>query len=398
MPSLETYRQQVLALDPACEQYASRFVETTLSAARELGASDVHMLPTSDGLQLDFRIDGVLQSAGVYPQGAVSDVVARLKVLAGLLTYRTDLPQEGRVRGQSLADEIRVSTFPTLHGEKAVVRLFAAESKLQYLDDLGLPGDITDRLRALLGKTSGAILITGPAGSGKTTTIYACLRELVRQTAAGRSIATLEDPIEVAIPGIAQSQTNQQAGLDLATGLRSLLRQDPEVIVVGEMRDPTTAGIALQASLTGQLVLTTFHAGSAAGAISRLCDMGIEPYVVRSGLLAVLCQRLVRRLCSCAIATDAIEAKLGFDVPTVKIPQGCPTCHDTGYHGRMPIAELLPIDAGNLATGILERWDADRIETAAIAGGMRSRMEAARQAIEAGETSPAEVRRVLGAG
>jgi general secretion pathway protein E len=393
--SFDLLRKQ-LAIDSSSDAYATQFVEAVIREAGKLGASDVHFLPTGDGLQLAFRIDGVLQPVGQFPAGKVSDVVARLKVLADLLTYRTDVPQEGRVRGEHFAGEIRVSTFPTLHGEKAVVRLFAAEAKFQFLEHLGLPAEIESRLRKLLGETSGSILITGPAGSGKTTTIYACLRELARHAVGGRSIATLEDPIEVAIPGIAQSQVSERAGFDLAIGLRSLLRQDPEVIVVGEMRDPTTAGIALQASLTGQLVLTTFHAGSAAAAISRLCDMGIEPYIVRSGLLAVLCQRLVRRLCVCAEPSDAVEAKLGLPVETAKVPRSCAECRGTGYRGRMLLAEMLTIDMGEVASGILNRWDADRLEQSAIGGGMQSRWNAACRAVESGFTSATEVRRVLG--
>ncbi len=298
--SIATVRQQLAALRASAESYAADFVDVLLKASQQLGASDVHLRPTSDGLEVSARIDGVLQPWGIFPPGQVSDVVTRLKVLADLLTYRTDVPQEGRVRNPPLEAEIRVSSFPTLHGEKVVVRLFAAESRYHYLEDLGLPSDIHEHLPRLLDETSGALLITGPAGSGKTTTAYACLREIVRRSSGGRSIATLEDPVEVSIDGVAQSQVNPSAGFDLATGLRSLLRQDPEVILVGEMRDPATAGVALQASLTGQLVLTTFHAGSAASAVSRLLDMGLEPYILRSGIHAVLCQRLVRKLCSCA--------------------------------------------------------------------------------------------------
>jgi hypothetical protein len=224
-------------------------------------------------------------------------VVARLKVLAELLTYRTDVPQEGRIRGGPGDVEMRVSTFPTLFGEKAVVRLFAGPGRFLRPEDLGLPPEIRATLGRLLGETSGAILLAGPAGSGKTTTIYACLRELVAASAGTRSLATLEDPIEVAVPGVAQAQVNPAAGFDLGAGLRSLLRQDPEVIAVGEIRDRATAEVAFQAALTGHLVLSTFHAGSAAGVVGRLSDMGIEPYVLRSGVRAIICQRLVRTLC-----------------------------------------------------------------------------------------------------
>lgn len=221
--SFESTRQRLESLDTSTEPYAAQFVDTLLEAAQQLGASDVHLCPTSTGLDLAIRVDGVLQSLGTFPAGKVSDVVTRLKVLADLLTYRTDVPQEGRVRNKSAA-EIRVSSFPTLHGEKAVVRLFAADMHFSYLENLGLPAEVCSRLEKVLAETSGALVISGPAGSGKTTTSYACLRELVRRSRGGRSIATLEDPIEVALPGVAQSQVNSHAGFDLATGLRSMLR------------------------------------------------------------------------------------------------------------------------------------------------------------------------------
>ena len=240
------------------------------------------------------------------------------------------------------------------------------------------------------------MLITGPAGSGKTTTAYACLREVVRQSNGGRSIATLEDPVEVALSGVAQSQVNPRAGFDLAAGLRSLLRQDPEVILVGEMRDPATACVAFQAALTGQLVLTTFHAGSAAGAISRLLDMGLEPYVLRSGIQAVICQRLVRKLCQCTAAGSGPESTLGLPVASAKIARGCNHCHGTGYRGRTLLAELLTLDMPGVAEGILSRQDAATLEETAVRAGMQTRWDAACRAVEAGITSAAEVRRVSG--
>ncbi len=395
--SFELVRKQLMVLDASSESYAAQFVDVLLEAAHRLGASDVHLLPTPDGIDLAVRIDGVLQPWGIFPAGKVSDAIARLKVLADLLTYRTDVPQEGRVRNSKFAAEIRVSSFPTLHGEKVVVRLFAAETRFPYLEDLGLPGDIHQGLLKVLSETSGALVITGPAGSGKTTTAYACLREAVRRSGGGRSIATLEDPIEVAIDGVAQSQVNPRSEFDLATGLRSLLRQDPEVILVGEMRDPTTAGVAFQAALTGQLVLTTFHAGSAAGAISRLLDMGIEPYILRSGIQAVVCQRLVRKLCKCARPSDSAEARLGpLPVSQAKVPQGCAECHGTGYDGRALLAEMLTLDMSGVAEGILARQDAAALEATAVAGGMKTRWNCACRAVETGLTSAAEVRRVLG--
>jgi general secretion pathway protein E len=383
-------------LDASVESYATQFVDALLEAAHHAGASDLHLRPTPAGVETSARIDGVLQAWGTFAQGKLSDIITRIKVIADLLTYRTDVPQEGRVRKPPFAAEIRVTSFPTLYGEKVVVRLFATESRYQFLEDLGLADGIHRRLSECIAETSGAVLITGPAGSGKTTTAYACLREIVRRFGGGRSIATLEDPIEVALEGVAQSQVNLSAGFDLAAGLRSLLRQDPEVILVGEMRDPGTAGVALQAALTGQLVLTTFHAGSAAGAVSRLLDMGVEPYMVRSGIQAVVCQRLVRKLCSCAAESDDPEDRLGLPVSKTKVKRGCPECQGTGYRGRIALVEMLTLDMPGVSEAILSRRDANELDRTAIAAGMRSRWDAACHAIESGLTTAAEVRRVLG--
>jgi general secretion pathway protein E len=393
---IEAFRQELAALDAASAQYVTEVVSRALSAARAAGASDVHLQPTADGLELRWRIDGVLQPLATLPSALAPNVVARLKVLADLLTYRSDMPQEGRIRSAPGDVEMRVSTFPTLYGEKAVVRLFGGSSRYQRLADLGLPSEIHDALSRLLNETSGAIFLAGPAGSGKTTTVYACLRELVDRSAGTRSLATLEDPIEVAVPGVAQSQVNASAGFGLALGLRSLLRQDPEVIVVGEIRDRETAEVAFQASLTGHLVLSTFHAGSAAGVIGRLSDMGIEPYLLRSGVLAIVCQRLVRRLCGCAREVHEPIALLGLPVRLARVPVGCADCSGTGYRGRLVLAELLEPDQGALGRAILSRTDVAQLEALAAGAGMISRWARACDAVEAGLTSPAEVRRVLG--
>ncbi len=401
MPRPESFRpaDSLSGLNPNDGQYAVQFVERLLEAAIRAEASDVHLQPIPDGLELRWRLDGVLQSLGRFPAGAAASVVARLKVLAGLLTYRNDVPQEGRIRPQDMAAaavEMRLSTFPTLYGEKAVVRLFAGSGQFLQLQELGLPAEIAERLAQLLTETAGAILITGPAGSGKTTTAYACLRHLVGQTGGGRSLVSLEDPIETAIPGVSQSQINPAAGFDLATGLRSLMRQDPEVILIGEIRDRPTAETAFQAALTGQLVLSTFHAGSAAGAFSRLADMGIEPYVLRSGVLAIIGQRLVRRLCDCKQPATDQAALAGLPVQRAWIPGGCAACGGSGYRGRTPLAELLSADDGELGRAILDRSDVVELERLAIAAGMTSRWQRAVAAVEAGVTSPAEIRRVLG--
>jgi type II secretory ATPase GspE/PulE/Tfp pilus assembly ATPase PilB-like protein len=318
-----------------------------------------------------------------------------LKVLADLLTYRTDVPQEGRLRG-SVESEIRVSTFPTLHGERAVVRLFAGEQRLLFLPDLGLTADVLDALARMITETSGAVIVSGPAGSGKTTTAYACAREVIRQSEGGKSVMSLEDPIEVVVQGMSQSQVNEAAGFTLATGLKSLLRQDPEVILVGEIRDRTTAEQVFQASLTGHLVLTTLHAGSAAEAIGRLADMEIEPYQLRSGLLGIVSQRLLRRLCDCALPAESDEDRLGLPVSTARRAAGCASCLQTGYRGRTVLAEVLTASPTETGRAILSREDAATLQARAVRDGMVSLWQRACAAVEQGVTSPAEVRRVFG--
>jgi len=389
--------QDLGRLDPAGPRYATDVVEQVLAQARAAEASDVHLHPGADGLEIRWRIDGVLQPVAVLPSRLAANVVARLKVLAELLTYRTDVPQEGRIRGAPGEVEMRLSTFPTLHGEKAVVRLFAGSSRFLRLTDLGLPVEVHDALSRVLEETSGAVILSGPAGSGKTTSLYACLRELATRSRGERSLATLEDPIEAAVAGVAQSQVNLAAGLTLESGLRALLRQDPEVIAIGEIRDRTTAEIALQAALTGHLTLTTFHAGSACEVIGRLLDMSIEPYAIRSGLRAVVAQRLVRRLCpACATPSDQPLDLLGIPVERARVARGCDACGQTGYHGRLVLAELLLPDQEPFGQAILARRDVHYLEEAALAGGMIGRWERACRSVEEGLTSPAEIRRVLG--
>jgi type II secretory ATPase GspE/PulE/Tfp pilus assembly ATPase PilB-like protein len=389
-------RKKILALDPKNARYAVELVDLTLIEARHAGASDIHLQPTADGLSMKWRIDGVLLDIATLPLAVSPNIVSRLKVMAELLTYKSDIPQEGRVRGTSGEGELRVSTFPSLFGEKAVVRLFAATSRFLRLADLGLPDEVRDTLRGLLDETSGAIILTGPAGSGKTTTIYACLRDLVESTGGRRSLATLEDPIEGAVAGVSQSQVNTASGFDLTMGLRSLLRQDPEVIVVGEVRDRATAEIAFQASLTGHLVLTTFHAGSSAGALGRLADMGIEPYLLRSGILAIVSQRLVRTLCDCAVWSDDTRGALGIAVDRYRIPKGCAACRGVGYRGRLLLAELLAPEPLGLGQAVLARSDVRHLEAQAVEAGMIGLWQRARTAIADGKTSPAEIRRVFG--
>lgn len=391
-----SFRNAFAALNRKDADYVPAIVDLLLGGARSAGASDVHLVPGADGLQMSWRIDGVLQSIAEFPRDISSQVVARLKVLSQLLTYRTDVPQEGRLRDDSPERETRLSTFPTMFGEKAVVRLFVSSTRYRRLVDLGLPPEVENSLRRLLDETGGVVLITGSAGSGKTTTLYSALRELVDKSQGGRSLVSLEDPIEVVVPGVAQSHVQSHGEFSMAAALRSLLRQDPEVIMVGEIRDRETAATVFQASLTGHLVLTTFHAGSAAQAIGRLSDMGIEPYQLRSGITAIVSQRLVRRLCDCSVTSDREEDRLGLKVECFQLPQGCEHCAGTGYRGRLLLAEMLVPNLDRLGRAILDRSDATEIERLAIEAGLVPLRQRACQAVEAGLTSPAEVQRILG--
>lgn len=387
---------QLPQTDPSQPSYVGDVISALLKAACEARASDVHFTPTEADLLVQWRIDGVLQPVATIPRRFTTNVAARLKVLAELLTYRTDIPQEGRLREPTHDVEMRLSTFPTLYGEKGVVRIFAGAGRFLWPADLGLPEDLQRRLLELLQETTGALIITGPAGSGKTTTAYACLRELRRQVGAGKSVVTLEDPIESVLEGITQSQLNRPAGFDYSVGLKSLLRQDPDAILVGEIRDRETAETVFQACLTGHLVLTTFHAGSAADGVCRLSDMGIEPYLLRAGLLGILCQRLFRKLCECARWTDDETVRLGYEVSQCRVAVGCQKCDGSGYRGRLLLAELLLPGPSSVGRGILNRADPSELNALACAAGMVTTGQRALQAIKAGTISPAEARRVLG--
>jgi type II secretory ATPase GspE/PulE/Tfp pilus assembly ATPase PilB-like protein len=363
---------------------AVRAVDLILAEADRLGVSDVHFEPTARDLEVRFRVDGVLQSAAILPRALAPNVIARLKVMAELLTYRIDIPQEGGIRSTDGAPvERRVSTFPTVHGEKAVVRVFNPEAGLLELDQLGLAPNVLAALEGLLWGRSGAVLLTGPSGSGKTTTIYACLRRLVAQ--GGRHIVTIEDPVERVIEGVSQSQARPRTEFDFARGLRSLLRQDPEVIMVGEIRDRETAAVAIEAALTGHLVFSTLHAGSACGVVGRLLEMGVEPYLLTSGLRGILNQRLLRRLCYACRRQEGGAWQ----------PVGCARCTGTGYRGRFLVAELLTPD-GEFRQAILRKEDTDTLEGVARRSGWPTIRESAEAAVVDGRTTAGEVERVFG--
>jgi type II secretory ATPase GspE/PulE/Tfp pilus assembly ATPase PilB-like protein len=374
---------QLEALARTGPDRATRLVDLVLQDAVRRGASDVHLEPSHSALEVRYRLDGVLHPVAALDRELAPNLVARLKVLAELLTYRVDVPQEGAVRDAAgrYGAEMRVSTFPTIHGERVVVRLFDPSGRVLDLEDLGLAPELLRALADLLRERSGAVLLTGPSGSGKTTTIYACLRHLVRTGGRGRHLVTIEDPVEQVLEGVSQSQARPGTEFDFPRGLRSLLRQDPEVIMIGEVRDPETAGVAVEAALTGHLVFSTLHAGSACGVVGRLLDMGVEPYLLTSGLRAILNQRLVRRVCAACSGTAA----------------DCGPCAGAGYRGRLLLAELLTLDAP-LRQAILARSDTATLEAAAGRSGRRTLRQAAAEAVTAGQTTPEEIERVLGPG
>ncbi len=352
-------------------------VDLLLARAWRWGASDVHVSPTADAFVVRFRLDGVLEEVARLPRARLPLLVQRLKVLAGLLTYRTDCAQDGRVPADAAAGrgELRVSVVPTLHGEKAVLRLLGdAGGAPRSLAALGWTDDARAALEAAIAGRGGLVVFSGPAGSGKTTAIYAALRALV---ATGRACASIEEPVEAALDGVDQTPVDRGAGLSFAAALRAILRHDPEVIFVGEVRDRETAAIAVEAGLTGHLVLTTVHAGGAAEAVARLLDLGVEPFALASSLRRVFAQRLVRRRCADCAA-------------------GCPACRGTGLRGRAPLVEHLALDP-TLRDAVLARSSAAELEARALRAGLISLAERGRAAVAAGLTTEAELARVLGA-
>ena len=380
---------------PDSPDHVVELADAVIAAAMQSRASDLHVVPVGEAWSINFRIDGVMHQAGELSLSVGQRLIVRLKVMAQLLTYRTEVPQEGRIHADSDRVEMRLSTFPTLHGEKAVIRLFDADHQRARLEGLELKPERVEQLRDTLSSTAGALIIAGPAGSGKTTTAYACLREILDKSHGGRSLVSLEDPVEVAVTGVAQSQVNASAGFEMAGGLKALLRQDPDVILVGEIRDRDTSEVVFQASLTGHLVLSTFHAGSAAQAVSRLFDMDVEPYLLRSGLLGVLSLRLVRSLCECRSAVDGEVSLWSRKLKQAWQPVGCSRCQGTGYLGRIPVSEFLVPSQLSKSEQIISRQDSATIERLAVEQGFVTQVDRVLELVEQGQTSPAEAVRVL---
>ena len=377
-----------------------RYVNAIIFKASSERASDVHIEPFEDRLNVRFRVDGVLYDVASEDKSFQPAIISRVKVMAGLNIAEKRLPQDGRI-GLKIAGkdvDIRVSTVPTQFGERIVMRLLDKSGAVLDIAQLGIEESNLKLLTKLLQKPNGIVLVTGPTGSGKTTTLYACLTNINKPDL---NILTVEDPIEYQLDGVGQMQVNSKIDFTFASGLRAILRQDPDVVMVGEIRDGETAEIAIQASLTGHLVLSTLHTHDSAGAVTRLVDMGVEPFLVSSSLLAVLAQRLVRRLCKhCKVPGDITAEEireLGVDPSKISSRQifrpgntQCPTCQGTGYTGRLGIHEILVID-DEVRAQILQRTDSNSIRTSAIKRGFSTlRMDGARK-VFMGQTSVEEV-------
>ncbi len=378
-----------------------RYVNTLIFRAGNERASDIHIEPFEDCLKVRFRVDGVLHDVDTQSKSFQAAILSRVKVMANLNIAEKRLPQDGRIgikiAGQDV--DIRVSTVPTRYGERIVLRLLDKSKVMLDLEHLGLNPRNVEILKRNIVKSHGILLVTGPTGSGKTTTLYACLSSI---NSEDKNILTVEDPVEYELKGIGQMQVNPKINFTFASGLRSILRQDPDIIMVGEIRDLETVEIAIQASLTGHLVFSTLHTNDAAGAITRLLDMGVEPFLISSSLIGICAQRLLRTLCPACRVPHKITPEecreLGLD-PTTSLstqifapsPTGCRVCQHTGYKGRSGIHEILLLD-DDIRGKIMQRADSNQIRAAAR--GFRSLREDGANKILKGVTSIEEVLRV----
>jgi general secretion pathway protein E len=392
-------QEPVDLLEATDEAPIIRLVNSMMFQAVKDRASDIHVEPFERDLEIRYRIDGIMYKILSPPKRFQSSIISRIKIMAGLNIAEKRLPQDGRI-GIKIAGrdvDIRVSVIPTAHGERVVLRLLDKSTSLLNIEDIGLAPGERQTLLQLIQLSHGIVLVTGPTGSGKTTTLYASLNRI---NSPDKNIITIEDPIEYQLKGIGQMQVNPKINLTFANGLRSILRQDPDVIMVGEIRDAETAEIAIHASLTGHLVFSTLHTNDTAGAITRLIDMGIEPFLVSSSVVSIIAQRLVRCICShCRegfTPTREELAKLGVKVktePTFFRAVGCPECMRTGYHGRTGIYEILLID-DEVRQMILGKMDSGRIKNRAIERGMRTLRDDGARKVMSGVTTMEEVLRV----
>lgn len=385
--------------DDVAEGPAARLAEDLIAGALAEGASDVHIEPQKGCTVVRYRVDGTLRDVMEVPKRMHAPLVSRIKVIAGLDIAEKRLPQDGRIRLRKPREvDLRVSTLPTVAGEAVVVRVLDRTRTVPKLDALGYSGENLERIRRAVRAPYGLVLLTGPTGSGKTTTLYAALSEIVSREI---NVVTVEDPPEYDLSGVRQVAVNPKAGLTFAAALRAILRQDPDVILVGEVRDPETAKIAVQAAMTGHLVLSTLHTNDAASAPVRLADMGVEPYLVASCLLCVATQRLMRLVCS--RCTEEYEpppdspvwAFLNGGRGALRRGKGCPWCGHTGYRGRTAVAEVMAVTK-EIRDLIKENAPAGEIKALALSGGMMPLAEDARRKALAGMTTPEEAMRVAG--
>jgi len=388
--------------DLASEAPVVRMVNLVLQKAIELRASDIHIEPFEQSLKVRLRIDGVLQNIDDFPVSSAAAVLSRIKIMAKLDIAERRLPQDGRIKLKMLGKELdlRVSTIPTLYGESVVLRLLDKENIVLDFSALGFSGQHSAQFFSALAQPHGIILITGPTGSGKSTTLYTALNQL---NTAERKIITVEDPIEYQLEGINQIQVKPQIGLDFASALRSIVRQDPDVIMIGEMRDLETARIAVQSALTGHLVLSTLHTNDAAGGVTRLLDMGLEEYLISSTVNGILAQRLVRALCEHCKQPYPAPDKLIQELqrkglidqqePVLYKATGCPHCGNIGYRGRQAIIEFLPMSA-TIKQQVMQHEQARIIQQQAIKDGMRTLYEDGLMKVVQGVTTLEEVLRV----
>jgi type II secretory ATPase GspE/PulE/Tfp pilus assembly ATPase PilB-like protein len=371
--------------------------------AVQAGASDLHIEPWEQTLVVRMRLDGVLTELVHLPLDLMDKISGRLKVMANLVTFRTELPQEGHAPANPELGgaELRISIFPTVRGEKIVIRLFDTASRTFDLGSLGLDLHSLKTLVNLVSRPNGLVLFTGPTGSGKTTTMYSALCHVVQREGTKISISTVEDPVEFHLPMISQAQVNPAREFTYPVALRSLMRQDPQVILIGEIRDPETAAIAVQAGLTGHLVISTVHAGSTAGVFARLINMSIEPFLLASSVSGVLGLRLIRRNCAtCAEPYQPDPALLRFVPPefaaeaTFRRGTGCPACNDTGFAGRTALCEIMVIDDA-VRAAILDKLPTRRLQELARSRGMTTLWDSGIRRVLDGETSLEEILRVV---
>ena len=387
--------------DLASEAPVIRLVNTLISRVVDLRASDIHLEPYDDGLHVRYRVDGALDNAEVLAPRQGAAVTSRIKLLAHLDIAERRLPQDGRIRTRVKGRELdlRVSTLPSVYGESVVMRVLDRNSALLNLDDMGMQPETLAQFKAMLARPHGILLVTGPTGAGKTTTLYAGLASLDALT---NKIVTVEDPVEYQLPRIVQLQVQAQIGLTFAGALRSILRQDPDIIMIGEMRDGETAQIAVQAALTGHLVLSTLHTNNAASAVIRMLDMEVEPFLITSTVNGVIAQRLVRNLCgrckqpyhpeAAWLQSTGLHRHLAPGAPLYR-SVGCPECRGTGYRGRSGLYELLVVDDA-LRRAIMEGADATALHALAVRAGMVPLHEDGLRAVARGVTTHEEVLRV----